>query len=244
MKKIISTLALTAMTLLSVSSAFAGEYDATNKIEQTGGFLQMWTIAIQVPSAAVSATTNLVSKEVSGMTPTYDAQKYAVDGKFVKLSLQDNAGKEVKFATGVTIVFNNIKDTFKDPVILFNANNTVTELTGSYTPEVKSISLENVSDVNGVFIVADRLVGGTSTVTSTAPSASGSTDTLSPTGVTSLLGTSTDSGSALNASASGTALNAGSENVQDRVKGSNVYVLLLAALLAISLGGALVYRKV
>lgn len=243
MKKIISTLALSAITFLSISSAFAGEYDTTNKIEQTGGFLQMGTIAIQVPSDAVSATTNLVSKEVSGMTPTYDAQKYAVDGKFVKLSLQDNAGKEIKFATGITIVFNNIKDTFKDPVILFNTNNTVTELTGSYTPEVKSISLENVSDVNGVFIVADRLVGG-STATVTSTTASGITETLSPTGVESLLGTATDSGSTLNASASGTALNAGSENVQDRIKWANVYVLFLGALLALSLGGALVYRRV
>jgi hypothetical protein len=79
MKKIISTLALGAVAIMSISSAFAGEYDATNKIDTSGGFFQMSTIAIQIPSNGVTATSNLVSKEVSGMTPTYDAQKYAVD---------------------------------------------------------------------------------------------------------------------------------------------------------------------
>jgi hypothetical protein len=125
--------------------------------------------------------------------------------------------------------------------VLLNANNTITELTGTYTPEVKSLSLENVIDINGVVVVAERLAAD-SAIPSTVAS-TGSTDIQPVNMAVNPDLNAVNANAADSLSASGVALN-DTANIQDRPKGSSMYLLVLGLLLVVTMGGAIAYRKV
>jgi hypothetical protein len=245
MQKLLASLTVGVITLTSVATAFAGEFDLTQKVEKTAGYLKVGNITMVLPNDAVPATSNFISKEVSGMSPELDASKYALESKYVKLSLQDTSGKEIKFSTGVSMSVEVSRDTLKSPAILFSNGSGTTEIPSVFTPETKTIMAEGVTDVNGVFAIVDKLSVTTSSSTATWASA---TQPGLENAVSSMSGSNqTPIMNATMSGATGTGVGidmASASNLQSREKGANVYVLIIAMLSVMSLGGFFLYRKV